>query len=1118
MKLKFRIFLREHPNGHVSAQALALTDASSYEDNRAQAMTALEKDLRRQLEYTDRGQWGRFTFYEQQDLRALPVEVAPRGKGDPDPIRVTVSIVVTREETAEGPRILVTVPGLDDFSLVLSSEHKLEERARAALVRVMRKWGPLEILGMDRKGRDSLEILELDLAEPGAAEPSAEPLENTHDQENVLGLCGMHLTADGTWQRLDSAARRDELLDRMLSTLTADRGNSVLLVGNGDVGKTALVHEVARRMAEGRVPAGLEGRQLWSITANNLIAGMKYIGEWQGRTQKFIQQARQGRHVIYMGDPTEILDAGRWSESDNNMGRFLRPYVESGELVLICEASPETLAAESRREPSFFQAFRRLDVPETNDADTLAILNARARALEGAAARPFRVEAGAISAICDLTRRFMPYRAFPGKAVRLLEDMVRDTGVEGDAIADPRVLGRREAIAAFTRATGLPEFLLSDETPLQVPEVRTYFSERLLGQADAVEAMVDLITVLKAGLNDPQKPLGSFFFVGPTGVGKTEMAKVLAEFLFGSRDRMVRFDMSEYAAADALPRLIGSAWQKDDEGELIRRVREQPFCVVLLDEIEKAHQEVFDALLSVLGEGRLSDPEGRTADFRNAIIIMTSNLGASRRELQSIGFSRAGEVEESVEALRAHFVKEAEAFFRPEFFNRIDKIVIFRPLGSDATRQITRRELGKLLMREGIVRRNLLVEVGDPVIEQLVRQGFHALYGARPLQREIERAVILPLARLLVEQEADHRHLIRFSVRDGKIQLSRVLVDEPEEAPGADTVGAPPGAATGERRAEADIAELLRSVQRLRALCGEEEAGAVVQALRDETAALLGRTREPTFWDEPDAAREVLRRVYHLERVLKRLETLAERAERLEEQAAQARRQRDRRSLPRLLEEYEQLESGLSYLQMELVGAASGEGGDRVVLRLRQVSGGAGAGEEWAETLAGMYAAWADRKGYERHALQGDGVVERAARGGKRGQGSTGRVSLPSGHYLYLKGPNVYRFLQGESGLHKLNRGVGEERSRVLARVEVFQVPPSAPVDDAANLGPLIAALANGASAGDEESPVVRIYSQGRQRYVRDPRTNVRTNHVHAVLDEGQIDPFLLARLRQHTG
>jgi ATP-dependent Clp protease ATP-binding subunit ClpC len=704
----------------------------------------------------------------------------------------------------------------------------------------------------------------------------------------------------------------------------------------------------------------------------------------------------------------------------------------------------------------------------------------------------------------------MPYRAFPGKAVRFLEQLVRDAlpgqdhasgALEHASIA----IGRNDAIASFVRATGLPAFILSDELAMQVPEVRGYFEERLLGQPDAVDALVDLITVIKASLNDPHKPLGSFFFVGPTGVGKTESAKVLAEFLFGGRERMIRFDMSEYASADALPRLIGTAWKADSEGELTRRVREQPFCVVLLDELEKAHREVFDALLGVLGEGRLTDASGRSADFRNAIIIMTSNLGAGRREMQAIGFGQSqADGVESDERLRAHFTKQAEQFFRPEFFNRIDRIVAFRPLTLDAMRLITRRELGKLLMREGIVRRNLLVEIDDSVIEQLLAQGFHPLYGARPLQREIERTVILPLARLLVARGdgASARRdsagsLLRFGVRDRQIQLSLVSLDIPEEAPEAALALAP------DRRLEGDLQVVLRSIRELRERAADESANPSVRALRREVSALLRRTNEPTFWDTPAAARETLSRVYQLERVLKRFDDLCERAEYLEEKGRQIRQRRDRRGVPELAHDAEQLAAELAFVQMELAGAGSGVAHDRALLRITALGRDSDA---WAARLLAMYAAWAARKGYEYTVFEPAHLPE-----GER------RRPTPIAPTLYVIGSNVYEFLRGEAGLHKLHSGPAEDRQRDLARVTVLPATDIPDLDDPSQLYAALARLAVGAAPDDADvsGALARVYSQGRHRAVRDPRTGARVTDVMAVLHDGQIDAFLLATLRQ---
>ncbi|HEY1011733.1 MAG TPA: AAA family ATPase, partial [Herpetosiphonaceae bacterium] len=759
---------------------------------------------------------------------------------------------------------------------------------------------------------ESLDAITLEL--PDAEEPQSASRAPSNDasEEDVLGLCGLKLNDQAAAGRLGRADRREALVEQMITTLAADRMNSVMLVGGGDVGKTALLHEVVERIRSGAVPEALKKREIWFVTANNLIAGMKYTGEWQGRTQKLIAQARKGRQILYMADPNEILDAGRWEKSDNNMGRFLRPYIESGEITLICECAPEGFEVGLKVEPSFMNAFTRIDVKPTDEADTGAIVQATGRRLE--AARNVSIEPSANAAVLDLTRRFMPYRAFPGKAVRFLEDMVRDALPGQERSPTVRTLSRADAINSFTRATGLPALILSDEVAMRDDEVRAYFEERLLGQPDGVEAMVDLITVIKAGLNDPQKPLGSFFFVGPTGVGKTELAKVLAEFLFGSRDRMVRFDMSEYSSADALPRLIGTAWKRDSEGELTRRVREQPFCVVLFDELEKAHPDVFDILLGVLGEGRLTDAGGRTADFRNAIIIMTSNLGASRREMQTIGFGgQAAPADADANGrLVSYFVKEAEQFFRPEFFNRIDRIVAFRPLSVESIRLITRRELGKLLMREGIVRRNLLVEIDDAVIEKLLERGFHPLYGARPLQREIERMVILPLARLLLNQGADQSHLLRFSVRDEQIHLSFVAIDEPE-----DNLPEPPPP-PADRKLETDLSAVQRSIRELRDRCEDEEATPAVKKLRREVSALLARTNEPRFWDEPASARQTLSRVYHLERVLKRLDAIGEQAEFLEEKGRLIRIHRDRRGVPGLAGEAEALGAEFAYVQMEL--------------------------------------------------------------------------------------------------------------------------------------------------------------------------------------------------------
>src|SRR5262249_13389409 len=360
------------------------------------------------------------------------------------------------------------------------------------------------------------------------------------------------LTARAREGRLASLDRRDELVERLLGVLASEDRSSALLVGPRDVGKTTLVYELARRIATGDVPKPLAGRDVWRIPANELIAGARYTGMWQDRARRLVAEARDTSAVLFMGDPVAIVDAGRWSESDNNIARFLRTYVETGEITVICEATQDTLTAAHVKEPSFVDAFHRIDVGEPPPEQALDILRDAAARLGDRLS--VAIDETAVAAAVGLTRRYEPYRSLPGKAVHLLEESAQ-AAVSGARDATQR----EDVVAAFARRSGLPHAMLSDEVPLDLGAARVFFEERVLGQPEAIDAVLELLGVVKAGLNAPDKPLGTFFFIGPTGVGKTELAKALAEFLFGNRDRLLRFDMGEFGARDALPRLIGTA-------------------------------------------------------------------------------------------------------------------------------------------------------------------------------------------------------------------------------------------------------------------------------------------------------------------------------------------------------------------------------------------------------------------------------------------------------------------------------------------------------------------------------------------------------------------------------
>jgi ATP-dependent Clp protease ATP-binding subunit ClpC len=348
-----------------------------------------------------------------------------------------------------------------------------------------------------------------------------------------------------------------------------------------------------------------------------------------------------------------------------------------------------------------------------------------------------------------LFRRFVPYQTFPGPAVGFIRDLCERRA----RIDRNQPLTAEDAVAHFIHRTGLPGWLLRDEEALDREGLLATLRARVIGQEEAVQAAAQVVTTFKAGLNDPQRPLGVLLFLGPTGVGKTELARTLASVLFGNRaptdsppqaalplskpeDRLVRLDMSEYAGPDALERLLGPP--QGEPGVLIRRLRQQPFCVLLLDEIEKAAAEIYDALMGVCDEGRLTDRYGRITTFRSCLILMTSNLGAERRE--AFGFGEGP----------PPYADAARAFFRPEFYNRLDAVVTFDPLSPETIRAITLKELAEVERREGLERTRLRVRWSELLIAWLGREGFDARLGARPLQRVLERRVVAALARYLL--------------------------------------------------------------------------------------------------------------------------------------------------------------------------------------------------------------------------------------------------------------------------------------------------------------------------------------------------------------------------------
>ena len=519
-----------------------------------------------------------------------------------------------------------------------------------------------------------------------------------------------------------------EDFDRHLALLARSPPPSILLVGGPGVGKSTWVRRLARHLAQRRREAGKDRHvaRLWATSGERIIAGMIYLGMWQERCLSLVDELAHEGDYLYVDRLTSILAP---QPDGSSIAELLQPALEAGEISLIAECSEPELERARRRHPRLLSAFHLVRLAETPPSAMPGLLE-RYQARKVGPAGP-TIHAAALKRLVSHLEMFQKDARFPGKGFRFLDWLAANAGGEGGA-ARPRLYYPRDVSAAYARCSGLPIELISDEYPAGAEHIAAILGRRVIGQPAACATAARVLARLKAGLNDPERPCGSLFFVGPTGVGKTELAKQLAAYLFGDEARLLRFDMSEYM-------LPGSAGRLLEVGagatSLAQKVRQQPLALVLLDEIEKAHPEVFDLLLGVLGEGRLTDALGRLVDFRMTVIVMTSNLGVS--ETGAIGFERepAGD-----------FAREVRRHFRPELFNRLDHVVTFRNLAPADVSAIVDLELDKAAARTGLVRRRLTLRLDPAAREELARRGFHPTRGARPLKRLIEERVVTPLA------------------------------------------------------------------------------------------------------------------------------------------------------------------------------------------------------------------------------------------------------------------------------------------------------------------------------------------------------------------------------------
>ena len=653
----------------------------------------------------------------------------------------------------------------------------------------------------------------------GAAPTGTGPVSKT--KTPALDAFGRDLTRLAKEGKLDPVIGRDDEIERVMQTLSRRRKNNPVLLGEAGVGKSAIVEGLAQKIVSGDVPEILKNRRVITLDLALMVAGTKYRGQFEERIKAVMDEIKRSENIIMFVDELHTLVGAGGAEGAIDASNILKPALARGEIQCIGATTLDEYRKYIEKDAALERRFQTIIVDPPSVEETILILRGLRDKYE--AHHKIKILDSALEAAAKLSDRYIAGRFLPDKAIDIIdeagaharlsthtappevkelekklellkrekEDTIKEQDFEkAAALRDQErelrrlldktrkdwmesrskvelEIGEDEIAKIISKSTGIPISRLEEKETARLLRMEDELRTRVIGQEEAIASISHAVRRSRAGLKDPRRPIGSFIFLGPTGVGKTLLARALAEFMFGDENALLTFDMSEYMEKFNVSRLVGAPpgyVGYEEGGQLTERVRRRPYCIVLLDEIEKAHPDVFNMLLQVLEEGRLTDSLGRKVDFRNVVLIMTSNIGAELLKKQgSIGF-KSQEFSGDYKEMKSLLLEETKKTFKPEFINRVDDIIVFQKLTREDLEKIIDLEVGGLQKR--LSERDIEIQIDQKARDFLINKGFDLMYGARPLKRTIQRYLEDPLAEEIIAKRIKPNEIIHVSVKD----------------------------------------------------------------------------------------------------------------------------------------------------------------------------------------------------------------------------------------------------------------------------------------------------------------------------------------------------------------